>query len=72
VTGAPERALVVGAGIGGLALASALGRRGVAVDVVDNQAEWGIARSGIALQAPAVRAFAALGSSTRSSRPASG
>jgi 2-polyprenyl-6-methoxyphenol hydroxylase-like FAD-dependent oxidoreductase len=52
--------LVAGGGIGGLALAGALGRRGVAVDVVDNQPEWSIARSGIALQAPALRALAAL------------
>jgi 2-polyprenyl-6-methoxyphenol hydroxylase-like FAD-dependent oxidoreductase len=42
-------------------VAGALGRRGVAVDVVDDQPEWAIARSGIALQAPAVCALAALG-----------
>jgi 2-polyprenyl-6-methoxyphenol hydroxylase-like FAD-dependent oxidoreductase len=40
------RVLIVGGGIGGLALAGALGRRGVAVDVVDNQPEWSITRSG--------------------------
>jgi 2-polyprenyl-6-methoxyphenol hydroxylase-like FAD-dependent oxidoreductase len=45
VTGdAPERALIVGGGVGGLAPAGALGRRGVAVDDVDNQPEWSIAR----------------------------
>jgi hypothetical protein len=61
VTGAVRRALVVGGGIGGLAVAGALGCRGVEVDVVDNQPAWAIARSGIALQAPALRALDALG-----------
>jgi 2-polyprenyl-6-methoxyphenol hydroxylase-like FAD-dependent oxidoreductase len=61
VNGAARKVLVVGGGIGGLALAGALGRRGVEVDVVDDQPEWAIARSGIALQAPALRALAALG-----------
>jgi 2-polyprenyl-6-methoxyphenol hydroxylase-like FAD-dependent oxidoreductase len=44
-----DRVLVVGGGIGGLALAGALGRRGVEVLVADNQPEWSITRSGIAL-----------------------
>jgi 2-polyprenyl-6-methoxyphenol hydroxylase-like FAD-dependent oxidoreductase len=56
-----DRVLIVGGGIGGLALAGALGRRGAEVHVVDNQPEWSIARSGIVLQAPAVRALGALG-----------
>src|SRR4051812_858437 len=56
-----DRVLIAGGGIGGLALAGALGRRGVEVHVVDNQPEWSITRSGIVLQAPAVRALAALG-----------
>jgi 2-polyprenyl-6-methoxyphenol hydroxylase-like FAD-dependent oxidoreductase len=56
-----DRVLIVGAGIGGLALARALGRRGVEVDVVDTRPERAITRSGIVLQAPAVRALAALG-----------
>jgi 2-polyprenyl-6-methoxyphenol hydroxylase-like FAD-dependent oxidoreductase len=56
-----HRVLIVGGGIGGLALAGALGRRGTEVDVVDNQPEWAITRSGIALQAPALRALKALG-----------
>jgi 2-polyprenyl-6-methoxyphenol hydroxylase-like FAD-dependent oxidoreductase len=56
-----DRVLVVGGGIGGLALAGALGRRGVEVLVADNQPEWSITRSGIALQAPALRALRALG-----------
>jgi 2-polyprenyl-6-methoxyphenol hydroxylase-like FAD-dependent oxidoreductase len=56
-----ERVLIVGGGIGGLALAGALGARGTGVDVVDNQPEWAIARSGIVLQAPALRALRALG-----------
>jgi 2-polyprenyl-6-methoxyphenol hydroxylase-like FAD-dependent oxidoreductase len=33
-----HRVLIVGGGIGGLALAAALGRRGVEVDVVDGRA----------------------------------
>jgi 2-polyprenyl-6-methoxyphenol hydroxylase-like FAD-dependent oxidoreductase len=53
--------LIVGGGIGGLALAGALGRRGTEVLVVDNQPEWSITRSGIVLQAPALRALRALG-----------
>src|SRR3954452_8929186 len=56
-----DRVLIVGGGIGGLALAGALGRRGVEVHVVEKQPEWAIARSGIALQAPAVRGLKALG-----------
>jgi 2-polyprenyl-6-methoxyphenol hydroxylase-like FAD-dependent oxidoreductase len=56
-----DRVLIVGGGIGGLALAGALGRRGVEVHVVDNQPEWAISRVGIALQAPALRALRALG-----------
>jgi len=56
-----ERALIVGGGIGGLALAGALARRGVEVHVVDNQSEWAISPAGIALQAPALRALRALG-----------
>jgi 2-polyprenyl-6-methoxyphenol hydroxylase-like FAD-dependent oxidoreductase len=56
-----DRVLIVGGGIGGLALAGALGRRGVEVHLVDNQPEWSITRSGIVLQAPAVRALKALG-----------
>jgi 2-polyprenyl-6-methoxyphenol hydroxylase-like FAD-dependent oxidoreductase len=56
-----QRVLIVGGGIGGLALAGALGRRGVEVHVVDNQPEWAISPAGIALQAPALRALRALG-----------
>jgi 2-polyprenyl-6-methoxyphenol hydroxylase-like FAD-dependent oxidoreductase len=56
-----DRVLIVGGGIGGLALAGALGWRGVEVHVVDNQPEWAISRVGIALQAPALRALRALG-----------
>jgi cation diffusion facilitator CzcD-associated flavoprotein CzcO len=41
-----DRVLIAGGGIGGLALAGALGRRGIEVDVVDNQPEWSISRSG--------------------------
>ena len=44
-----DRVLIVGGGIGGLALAGALGRRGADVHIVDNQPEWSIARSGIVL-----------------------
>ena len=41
-----DRVLIVGGGIGGLALAGALGRRGVEVHVVDNQPEWSITALG--------------------------
>jgi hypothetical protein len=40
--------------------------------VVDNQPEWSITRSGIVLQAPAVRALKALGLVDAAPPPASG
>ena len=66
-----DRVLVVGGGIGGLALAGALGRRGVEVHVVDNQPEWSITRSGIVLQAPRSARSPRSGSPARSPTPAS-
>jgi 2-polyprenyl-6-methoxyphenol hydroxylase-like FAD-dependent oxidoreductase len=56
-----DRVLIVGGGIGGLALAGALGRRGIETHVVDNQPEWAVSPVGIVLQAPALRALRALG-----------
>ena len=45
-----DRVLIVGGGIGGLAPAGALGRRGVEVHVVDEEPECGVGRIGIALR----------------------
>jgi 2-polyprenyl-6-methoxyphenol hydroxylase-like FAD-dependent oxidoreductase len=53
--------LVVGAGIGGLAAAVALGRRGVAVDVVEIQPSAGVLGVGINQPGNSLRALAGLG-----------
>jgi 2-polyprenyl-6-methoxyphenol hydroxylase-like FAD-dependent oxidoreductase len=53
--------LVVGAGIGGLAAAAALGRRGVAVDVVEIQASASVLGVGINQPGNSLRALDSLG-----------
>lgn len=53
--------LVVGGGIGGLVLARALGRRGVAVDVVERAPALRAVGAGISLGANAMRALESLG-----------
>jgi 2-polyprenyl-6-methoxyphenol hydroxylase-like FAD-dependent oxidoreductase len=55
------RALVVGAGIGGLACAVALSRRGIDTQVVERATEWEPAGTGLYLPANAVRALGELG-----------
>ncbi|HWN22857.1 MAG TPA: FAD-dependent monooxygenase [Gaiellaceae bacterium] len=55
------RALIVGAGIAGLALARALQERGVTADVVERAAEWPTAGAGLYLPGNAVRALGELG-----------
>jgi FAD-dependent urate hydroxylase len=55
------RVLVVGAGIGGLAVARTLARAGFTVEVVERQPAWGEAGTGIYLPGNAARALRALG-----------
>ena len=58
---ATTRALVVGAGIGGLAVARTLARAGVAVEVVERRPAWDEEGTGIYLPGNACRALRALG-----------
>jgi 2-polyprenyl-6-methoxyphenol hydroxylase-like FAD-dependent oxidoreductase len=53
--------LIVGAGIAGLALARALGRRGLTPDVVERLTEWPMGGAGLYLPGNAVRAVEGLG-----------
>ncbi|WP_349294363.1 FAD-dependent monooxygenase [Streptomyces sp. HU2014] len=60
-TGAPVKALVIGAGIGGLACAVALRRAGVEVEVHERAGELRAAGSGLSVMSNAVAALATLG-----------
>jgi 2-polyprenyl-6-methoxyphenol hydroxylase-like FAD-dependent oxidoreductase len=55
------RVLVVGAGIAGLALARALGQRGLTAEVVERESAWQGRGAGLYLPGNAVRALAELG-----------
>jgi FAD-dependent urate hydroxylase len=55
------RILVVGGGLAGLALARALGRAGFAPELIEREAGWGDAGTGMYLPANGVRALGALG-----------
>ena len=57
----PQRVLVVGGGIGGLAVARALQRRGLQPEVVERTADWSQPGAGVYLPANSVRALSALG-----------
>jgi len=57
----PMRVIVVGAGIGGLAAAIALRRRGIAVSVIERSADPGEIGAGITLWPNAMRALRSLG-----------
>lgn len=54
-------ALVVGGGIGGMATAISLARRGVAVDLIDIDPEWRVYGAGITITGPTLRAYRHLG-----------
>ena len=54
-------ALVVGGGIGGMATAISLARRGVAVDLIDLDPEWRVYGAGITITGPTLRAYRHLG-----------
>jgi len=56
-----DRVLIVGGGIGGMATAIALMKRGVGVDVVDIDPEWKVYGAGITITGPTLRAFRDLG-----------
>ena len=55
------RILIVGAGLAGLALARALGQAGLTPELIERQAGWEVAGTGMYLPANAVRALRALG-----------
>ena len=56
-----KSALIVGGGIAGMSVAIMLRRLGVAVDLIDQDAQWKVAGAGITITGPTLRAFAALG-----------
>lgn len=53
--------LIVGAGIGGLTAAIALGKRGFEIDLIEKDPEWSVYGVGIIQQANVIRAAAELG-----------
>lgn len=56
-----KRLLVVGGGVGGPAVAIRMAERGVAVDLVDNETNWGAAGTGVTLSPLTARALCDLG-----------
>ena len=56
-----SKVLVIGGGVGGLAVAIGLHQRGVAVEVVERDKDWKVYHVGIIVQANFVRALNALG-----------
>lgn len=59
--GSIATALVVGGGIGGMATAISLARRGVDVDLIDLDPDWRVYGAGITITGPTLRAYRALG-----------
>jgi 2-polyprenyl-6-methoxyphenol hydroxylase-like FAD-dependent oxidoreductase len=56
-----ERVLVVGAGISGMVLATALKKAGKSPDIIEIHPEWNVLGAGISVQAPALRALRSIG-----------
>lgn len=56
-----QRVLVIGGGIGGMAAAISLRKRGAQVDLVELDPAWQVAGAGITISGPTLRAFATLG-----------
>lgn len=56
-----QRLLVIGGGVGGPAVAIRMAERGVAVDLVDIEKNWGAAGTGVTLSALTARALCDLG-----------
>ena len=52
-----ETALIVGGGIGGMAAAISLARRGVKVDLIDLDPDWKVYGAGITITGPTLRAY---------------
>ena len=61
----PDRVIIVGAGIGGMALAAALQRLGIPVLVLERAAQLGEVGAGLGVLPNAVRALAAIGVSRK-------
>ena len=59
-----ERVLVVGAGISGMVLATALKRAGKRADVVEIHPQWDVLGVGISIQGPALRALRSISERT--------
>lgn len=55
------KALVIGGGIGGMAVALSLHRKNIEVDLVELDSQWQAAGAGITISGPTLRTFAALG-----------
>src|SRR5690606_32350456 len=55
------RILIIGAGIGGLTAAIALGKRGFAIEMIERDPAWSVYGVGIIQQANVIRAMAELG-----------
>ena len=58
---AVERVLIVGGGIAGMTLATALHRTGIESEIVEINPEWTVIGVGISMQGPALRALKAVG-----------
>jgi 2-polyprenyl-6-methoxyphenol hydroxylase-like FAD-dependent oxidoreductase len=56
-----QKVLVIGGGIGGMAAAIVLRKKGVAVDLIELDPRWQAAGAGITISGPTLRAFQALG-----------
>jgi 2-polyprenyl-6-methoxyphenol hydroxylase-like FAD-dependent oxidoreductase len=56
-----QRALVVGGSVAGMSAALSLHRLGIAVDLIERDAEWRVAGAGITITRPSLRAFQRLG-----------
>lgn len=61
LAGHVSRLLVVGGGVGGPAVAIRMAERGVAVDLIDSEENWGAAGTGVTLSALTARALCDLG-----------
>ena len=58
---AVKNALIIGGGIAGMSAAIELRKRGVAVDLVEQDREWRVYGAGITINGAALRAFRTLG-----------